>query len=121
MAQQIHTSPELNGAQVEAIATALKPYAGQEVIIHCTSDTVVRRLTQSIAIAFNRAQIKYPQFTIDMDKIYQGVAVAVHANEGHPPLADALLAALRQQGISVTPVAADQVPIGKVAIYLGPQ
>jgi hypothetical protein len=49
MAQQIHVSPELNNAQIDAIAAELKPFAGQEVIIHRTSDTVVGRLASSIA------------------------------------------------------------------------
>jgi hypothetical protein len=121
IAQQIHTSPELTTAQVEAIANALTPFGGQEVIMHRTEDTVVGRLGASIATAFNTAHIKIPSYSIDMGQLYQGVTIAVHADKGHPPLADVLLNALRQQGIVVTPVSLDTVPEGRVALFLGPQ
>lgn len=95
--------------------------AGQEVIIHTTSDTVVGRLAANIAAAFRQAHIQFPEYSTDFGALYKGISVVVHANEGHPPLADALIKALRQQGIRVNPVALDSVPDGKVAIYLGPQ
>jgi hypothetical protein len=121
MAQQIHVSPELNNAQIDAIAAELKPFAGQEVIIHRTSDTVVGRLASSIANAFLRAGIKFPHYSDDIDQLYQGITVVVHADQGHPPLADALVNALMRQGIPVNKGAIDSVPMGAVALYLGPQ
>jgi len=121
MAQQMHVSPELNNAQIDAIAAELKPFAGQEVIMHRTSDTVVGRLGSSIANAFLRAGIKFPSYSNDIDQLYQGVSVVVHADQGHPPLADALSNALMRQGIPVNKVAMDSIPVGKVALYLGPQ
>jgi len=121
MATQVHTSPELSADQVNAIANALMPFGGQEVIMHRTEDTVVGRLGSSLAQAFIKAHIQFPHYSIDMGQLYQGITVAVHADKGHPPLADVLLNALRQQGIIATPVALDTVPEGKVAIFLGPQ
>jgi hypothetical protein len=122
MAQQIHVSPELNNAQIDAIAAELKPFAGQEVIIHRTDDTVVGRLASSIANAFLRAGIKFPQYSDDISQLYQGVTVVVHApDQGHPPMADALVNALMRQGIPVNKGAIDSVPMGAVALYLGPQ
>jgi hypothetical protein len=121
MAEQMHASPELTASQVEAVAALLKPFAGQEVIIHSTADTVVGRLGRGITAAFNQAHIQFPQYSIDMGQLYKGISVVVHAEQGHPPLADALVIALRQQGIPVDAVSLDSVPVGKVAIYLGPQ
>jgi hypothetical protein len=123
MAQQIHTSAELNGSQIEAITASLKPFAGQELDIHCTSDTVVERLASTITMAVHQAGIKTDQnsFSIDMGMMYQGVSVAVHEDRRHPPLADAIVRALEQQGITVISVSTEQVPVGKVAIFLGPQ
>jgi hypothetical protein len=120
MAQQVHTSPELNESQIAAVATMLKPFAGQELIIHSTTDTVVARLGNSVAAACKMGGIT-PQFTEDLGAMYQGVSVVVHADQGHPPLADILVIGLRQQGIIVTPASNNSVPVGKVAIYLGPQ
>lgn len=120
MAQQMHVSPELNESQIEAIAAILKPFAGQEIIIHRTSDTVVGRLGRSLAIAFTMANIKFPHYSIDMDQIYQGVSVVIHSPQNVPPLANALISGLRSAGIIVNPVALDTVPVGKVALYLGP-
>jgi hypothetical protein len=117
MAQQIHTSPELTRAQIDLIANALKPFSGQEVIMHRTGDTVVGRLGSSIANAFLQAGIKFPQYLIDIDQLYQGVTVVVHADQGHPLLADVLVSALLQQGIPVNKVAMDSIPAGKVALY----
>jgi hypothetical protein len=102
MAAQIHTSPQLSPAQIEELSKALTPFAGQEVIIHRTGDSVVGRLAMSI------------------DQVYQGVSVVVHEDQGHPLLANALVNALTQCGIVVNRVALPQVPIDKVAIYLGP-
>ncbi len=120
MEQQMHVSPELNDSQIEAIAAILKPFAGQEIIIHRTADTVVGRLGRSLAIAFTMASIKFPHYSIDMDQLYQGVSVAIHSPQNVPPLANALISGLRSSGIIVNPVALDTVPVGKVAIYLGP-
>lgn len=120
MARQIHASPELDDAQVDALAKALAPFKGQELIVHTTVDTVVQRLGASLSRACDKAGIVHSN-TTDFGVLYQGVTVAVHAQEGHPQFADVLVIALREQGIVPSTLSLDQVPEKKVAVYLGPQ
>lgn len=121
MQEQAKASPVLTDFQIRQLATSLAPYTGQEVIIHRTVDTVVGRLASTIAMSLQMAGIKFPQYFNDIGQLYQGVSVAVHDPTKVPPLAEALVVGLRQAGIVVHPVAApQQVPEGKVAIYLGP-
>jgi flagellar biosynthesis GTPase FlhF len=121
MAEQAKVSPVLTPFQQQQLANVLRPFSGQEIIIHQTAETVVGRLGSTIAGALNAAGLKFPQYSTDMGALYQGVSVAVHDPHKVPPLANALVMGLRQAGIDVRPVAApQQVPEGKVAIYLGP-
>ena len=120
MAQQMHVSPILDATQIQRLAAILSPYAGQDVILHSTLDTTVLRLKQSIAQALYNADITFKQNSMDAGMLYQGVSVAIHSPQDVPPLANALVSGLRSAGIIVNPVALDTVPVGKVAIYLGP-
>ncbi len=120
MAEQMRVSPVLSPAQIATLSDALRPFAGQDVILHSTLDTTVLRLKQSIAMALYSAGITFKQNSMDAGMLYQGVSVVVHSPENVPPLANTLVSGLRSSGISVNPVVLDTVPIGKVAIYLGP-
>jgi hypothetical protein len=119
MAEQAKVSPVLNQTQAAALAGVLRPFAGQAVAVHMTLDTVVLRLGNGIQRALIQAGIK-PSGSMDAGQIYQGVSVVVHSPQDVPPLANALVLGLRQQGINVNPAAAESVPAGQVAIYLGP-
>lgn len=120
MAEQMHVSPVLNDAQIQALATLLKPFTGQDVIFHSTADTTVLRLKAGIAMALNAAGLTFKQNAIDIGSLYQGVSVVVHSPQDVPPLANSLIMGLRDAGIVVRPVALDSVPPGRVALYLGP-
>jgi hypothetical protein len=119
MAQQMHVSPILNQAQIENMATLLKPYAGQSVAIHTTLDTTVLRLSATIQMALTGSDIKCSP-EMDAGALYQGVSVVVHSPQTVPPLADALAGSLMSAGIHVNKVVLDTVPVGQVALYLGP-
>jgi len=120
MAEQAKVSPVLNAAQIEALSRLLSTYAGQDVILHSTPDTTVLRLKVSIAEALSKAGITFKQNSTDMGSLYQGISVVVHSPQDVPPLANALVAGIRQAGIEVHPVALVSVPPGRVALYLGP-
>jgi hypothetical protein len=120
MAEQAKLSPILTDYQIQQLAERLRPYGGQDVILHSTADTTVLRLKVTIATALNKAGITFKSNGIDMGSIYQGVSVPVHDPQNIPPLADALVQGLRQAGIDVHPASVDAVPAGSVAIYLGP-
>jgi hypothetical protein len=119
MAEQAKVSPVLNAMQVDSLANVLKPFAGQSVAVHMTLDTVVIRLGNGIQAALLKGGLK-PSGSMDAGQTYQGVSVVVHSPQDVPPLANALLMGLRQQGIGANPAAAQFVPAGQVAIYLGP-
>lgn len=120
MAEQMHVSPVLSDSQISALAKRLKPFAGEDVILHSTPDTTVLRTKYAIVRALNEAGIKHSQNSIDMGALYGGISVVVHAAAGRPPLADALVFGLRDDGIVVHPVSLRSIPEGRVAIYLGP-
>jgi hypothetical protein len=121
MSEQAKVSPQLAPAQMELLSQMLKPFAGQDVEMHTTSDTVVERLASSIATSLNQAGITTKSFTTDMGALYQGVSIAINDPGNVPPLANTLVMDLRQFGIDVHPVASPQrVPVGHVAIFLGP-
>lgn len=121
MAEQAHVSPVLTPFQIDALAKMLAPFAGQDVSIHTTSDTTVLRLERTIQIALDHAGVTHKQDSIDMGALFQGVSVAVHSPTDVPPIANALVTGLRSSGIDVHPVSTpDQVPGGKVAIFMGP-
>jgi hypothetical protein len=121
MQEQAKVSPQLTPYQIQALANVLKPFAGQDVALHVTSDTVVARLGATIKMALDQAQITAKNYSTDMGALYQGVSVAVHDPNAVPPIANALVMGLRQAGIEVHPVAAPgMVPAGQVGIFLGP-
>ena len=121
MAEQAKVSPQLSPGQVEIFAKMLMPFAGQDVEIHTTADTVVERLASEIATSLNHAGVTTKSISTDMGALYQGVSVAINDPHDVPPIANALVADLRQFGIDVHPVAVPQrVKIGQVAIFLGP-
>ena len=120
MAEQARVSPVLDAAQIVALATLLRPFAGQDVILHSTPDTTVLRLKVSIAQALMGAGITFKQNSMDMGQVYQGVSVAVRSPQAVPPLANSLVAGLRAAGIVVSTVSLNAIPAGSVAIYLGP-
>jgi hypothetical protein len=120
MVEQAHVSPELNGFQIQTLATLLTTFNGQDVTLHATADTTVLRLAQSIAVALKAAGITTKQYSIDMGSLYKGVSVVVHSPQDVPPMANSLVAGLRSAGIDVHPVSLDSVPAGQVALYLGP-
>ncbi|MBZ5524638.1 MAG: hypothetical protein LAP21_20560 [Acidobacteriia bacterium] len=120
MAEQAHVSPVLTPTQITALSASLKPFDGQDVIFHSTLDTTVLRLKQSIAQAFTDAGITFKENSMDAGSLYQGVSVVVHSPRDVPPLANALVLGLKQAGIAVNTVSLENVPSGRVAIYLGP-
>jgi flagellar biosynthesis GTPase FlhF len=121
MQEQAKVSPQLTPYQIQALANVLRPFAGQDVSLHITSDTVVARLGATIHMAFDQAGVTAKSYSADMGALYQGVSVAVHDPNDVPPIANALIIGLRQAGIDVHPVAAPQmVPAHQVAIFLGP-
>jgi hypothetical protein len=121
MAEQAHVSPILTDYQITALAAALGPFRGSDVLFHATSDTTVLRLKRTIEIAFQRAGITESYNSIDMGELYQGVTVAVHDPADVPGLANALVLSLRAAGIDVQTASVPQrVPAGKVALFLGP-
>jgi hypothetical protein len=120
MAIQAKVSPTLTVAQAMSLANYLKPYAGQNVAVHMTLDTVVIRLGNGIQYALQQAGIKADGSSMDAGQTYQGVSVAVHSPQDVPPLANALVMGLRAQGIAVNPASDPSVPAGTVRIYLGP-
>jgi hypothetical protein len=121
MQEQARVSPILTDFQITQLATVLNNFSGQDVIFHSTADTTVLRLKKTIAIALQKAGITFKQNSMDMGALYQGVSVAVHSPDNVPPLANALVMGLHQAGIDVHPVSApDRVPVGKVALFLGP-
>lgn len=121
MQRQAVVSPQLTLTQVHALASALKPFAGQDVSLHVTSDTVVGRLAVAIKMAFNEAAITTKYYMTDIGALYQGVSVAVHDPKSVPPIANALVIGLQQAGIDVHAVSAPQrVAAGQVAVFLGP-
>lgn len=121
MARQMQGTPSLGDAQINAIAEQLKPFAGQKVEIHTTADTIVERLAEQFKRAFILAHIEISSSSIDMGRLYQGVMVGIHAVDGRPPMADALLTAIRSVGIQPHGVADPSIPAGQVAIFLGPE
>lgn len=121
MAEQAKVSPQLTPYQIQNLANVLKPFAGQDVALHVTTDTVVARLGSTIAVALNQAGVTTKSYSTDMGALYQGVSVAVHDPNDVPPIANALVIGLRQAGINVQPVAAPKmVKAGEVGIFLGP-
>lgn len=120
MRQQAHVSPILGATQIDALATLLTPYSGQDVIFHTTLDTTVLRLQATIAAALIKASITSAQFMMDGGALYQGVSVVVHSPQSVPPLAEALALGLTQAGIILNTVTLPTIPEGKVAIYIGP-
>lgn len=103
------------------LSSMLLPYAGGEVAIHTTSDTVVERLAEAIVTALTSAGISTKSVSTDMGALYQGVSVAVHDANAVPPIALALVLDLRHFGVDVHPVAAPaMVAAGDVAMFLGP-
>ena len=121
MQEQAKVSPQLTAYQIQALASVLKPFAGQDVALHQTSDTVVARLGATIKMAFNQAGVTTKYYMTDMGALYQGVSVVVHDPKDVPPIAIALVMGLRQAGINVHPSAEPQmVPAGQIGIFLGP-
>jgi len=121
MTEQAKVSPVLSQSQVESLTLAVLPFSGAAVGLHMTSDTTVRRLGYAIQVALQKAGIYVQPNTIDMDSLYQGVSVAVHAPGDVPPIANVLVVALRNDGITVHTVAVpDKVPAGTVAVFIGP-
>jgi hypothetical protein len=121
MQEQAKVSPQLTQYQIQTLASVLKPFAGQDVALHQTSDTVVARLGATIKMALDQAGLTTKYYSTDMGELYQGVSVAVHDPNNVPPVANALVLGLHQAGINVHPVAAPQrVPAGTVGIFLGP-
>jgi hypothetical protein len=121
MAEQAKVSPQLTNYQVQALANILKPYAGQDVELHITAETVVGRLGAEIKAAFNIAGVTTSIYSTEMGSLYQGLSVAVHDPSSVPPIANALMTGFRQAGIDAHPVAApERVASGKVAIFIGP-
>jgi len=121
MQQQAVVSPQLTSYQIQALANLVRPFAGQDVTIHQTSDTVVARLGATINAALNRGGVTTKGYSTDMGALYQGVSVAVHDAKAVPALANALVMGFRQAGIDVHPVTApDMVQTGQVGIFLGP-
>lgn len=121
MAEQAKVSPELTPYQIQALSRLLKPYAGQDVALHTTAETVVRRLGAEIKMAFNSAGITTKDYSDDIDALYQGVSVVVHDPNNVPPIANALIMGFRQAGVNVHPVSAPQmVSAGQVGIFIGP-
>jgi len=120
MAEQAKVPPILSEYQIQALASLLTPYAGQDIILHSTADTTVLRLKQTIALALQNAGFTFKQNSIDMGALYQGVSVAVHSPQDVPPSANALVLGLRQAGVDVHPVTVAQIPAGQVALYMGP-
>ena len=121
MAEQAKVSPVLTDYQIQALANTLSQYAGQDVALHTTAETVVRRLAAGIKMALSKAGITTKLYSADMSALYQGVSVAVHAPDDVPPIANALILGLRQAGINAHPVSVPSlVPAGQVGIFLGP-
>jgi len=121
MQEQAKLSPQLTPYQIQALANVLRPFAGQDVALHVTADTVVARLGATIKMAFDQAGVTAKSYSTDMGALYQGVSVAVHDAHDVPPIAFALVTGLRQAGIEVHPVAVPQmVSAGQVGVFLGP-
>jgi hypothetical protein len=122
MAGEVKVAPVLDASQIDALADALRPFAGQAVIFHSTLDTTVLRLGATIRAALAKASLVSTdnEFMMDLGALYKGVSVAVHDPTNVPPLATALVLGLRQAGITAHPVSIPTVPEGRVAIYLGP-
>lgn len=121
MQEQAKVSPQLTAYQIQVLASVLKPFAGQDVSLHVTADTVVARLGATIKMALAQAGVTTKYYSTDMGALYQGVSVAVHDPKDVPPIANTLVMGLRQAGIDVHPVAAPQmIPAGQVGIFLGP-
>ncbi len=71
MAEQAKVSPVLNDLQIQALASFLTPYRGQDVILHSTADTTVLRTKTTVAIALNKAGITFQANSMDMGALYQ--------------------------------------------------
>lgn len=120
MANQARVSPVLTAQEVSRLANILKPFSGQSVILRSTPDTTVQRLMFMIIQALNQDSINHAQSEIQIGALYQGVSVAVHSPANVPPLAYALVLGLRSAGINVHTVSIPNVPVGGVAIIVGP-
>ena len=57
MQEQAKVSPQLTSFQIQSLAALLTRYAGQDVSLHQTTDTVAGRLGATIKMAFNQAGI----------------------------------------------------------------
>jgi hypothetical protein len=122
MAKQIQGVPTLGDQQIAIIADRLKPFAGQQITIRATTDTTVLRLGGAFKKAFLLAGLNVIAYDVDMGAQYQGVTVVVKFPTHHPPLADALLNAIRDVGIHANGASTlEPISNADVTIYLGPQ
>ena len=124
MAQQIQATPSLGPAQIDQIATLMKPFAGQSILIHVMMDAHSTRLADEFAQAFKMAGIEAAGPNIDVGRNYEGVMVIVKnpTPQPHPPIADALLNAIRSVGIVPKFVYAPDIPSANdVWLCIGPE
>lgn len=124
MAQQMQAAPSLNDAQVQAIAEALKPYAGQATLeISFMMDAHCAKLGAQLRSAAAIAGVSVDDYGTVVGPIFTGVMIQVKnaTPSPHPPLADALLNALRAQGIQPHPSADARVQADHVRISIGPE
>jgi len=100
MAQQMQTTASLNDAQVEMIATRLRPLTGKTVHIRVMMDARSSRLGSQFNRAFNEAGIRVEEHTTMVGPDYHGIIVLVkNQKPPFPPLAQVLLDAILSSGI----------------------
>lgn len=97
---QVQAAPTLTDAQIENIAKALKPYAGQTIHIRTVSDIKSRRLAFQFIKAMTSAGIKIVENAQQLDGDYVGVLIMVKKQlPPYPPLAPALVSMIAASGI----------------------
>jgi uncharacterized cupredoxin-like copper-binding protein len=121
MAQQMQTTPSLNDIQVKMLAEKLKPFAGQKIAIHQMSDARCQRLGSQFHQAANLAGLNVVVHATDFGPIYTGVAVGVKKAPGYPPMADALINAIRSVGLPIKGGVEPSLPDDVVGIFIGPE
>lgn len=123
MAQQMQATPSLGDAQVDVIATILRPFAGQTVSIHMMLDAHSARLGARFQQAFAKARIKTDGSSNDVGPNYQGVIILVKnpTPQPHPPIADALRYAIQSVGILAHTFADPSLKEDDVRLCIGPE
>jgi hypothetical protein len=122
----VHGATVLSDVQTKLVCGAVSVYAGTQVYIKWSHGPKAEQFARQFSKIMDCAGVTVTYASEAAGLEGRGVRVGFHANEGETsdrlrPFADALTAALQEQGFTVAEVSGPDIPTDQTAVFIGPE